>query len=349
MSITIEVKVLQDYLEEMYEKAGLSAEDARICSAYMVQTNLWGIDSHGVLRAPIYIQRIRNKVINPEPDIRVIKGEGTPMMLMDADAAIGYLAGKQAMEQTIEGAKKYGFAVTWVKNSNHFGGAGLYAAMAAQAGMLGISTTNVIPNIGMPGNLRPLTGNNPLALAAPLSEPYDFMLDISMSAVAGGKLLLAAEKNEKIPTTWAMTKEGEPTDDPTLGFAGTLLPMGMHKGMGLSMFIDILTGVLTGGPFLQDLSSMYKSPDDPSQTSHLFAVVNPDFFMGSAVFKDRMKTWVKMIKETPMADGKGVQLIPGELEYQSMVRRQENGIDLPEKLVDELRVIQCELGMALKI
>lgn len=130
-SITIEVKVLQDYLEEMYEKAGLSAEDALICSAYMVvQTNFMGIDSYGVLRAPIYIQRIRNKVINPEPDIRVIKGEGTPTMLMDADASIGYLAGKKAMSKPLKA-----FMVLpspGLKNSNHFGGAGLYAAMAAQ-------------------------------------------------------------------------------------------------------------------------------------------------------------------------------------------------------------------------
>jgi len=206
-------------------------------------------------------------------------------------------------------------------------------------------TTNVIPNIGMPGNRKSVTGNNPLALAAPIGEPFPFSLDISMSAVSGGKLLLAQKKGEKIPETWAIDTEGNPTDDPFKGFAGILLPTGMHKGLGMSLFIDIITGVLSGGPFLQDIKSMYRHKEDPSLTSHLFCVLDPGFFMSSDEFAGKMKSWVRMIKETPMTDPGDTQIIPGELEYRSELKRRDEGIPLPEELVEELRELASQLGV----
>ncbi len=299
----------------MYMKAGLTKEESRITSELTVKSNLWGIDSHGVLRTPVYVKRVLNGAIKSNAEITVISDRKGPVQLMDGDSGMGYVVGRKAMEKAIDLAKEYGIGMVLVNNSNHFGAAGLYVDLAAEAGLLGICTTNVIPNIGMPGSLKPSTGNNPLALGAPLNGEFNFVLDISMSSVAGGKLLLAMKEGKKIPTNWAITKEGKETDDPKLGFEGLLLPMGMHKGFGMSLFIDIITGVLSGGPFLQDLRSMYSMPNDPSLSTHMMMAIDPTYFMEEETFKQRMDKWVEYIKSTPFADDNQKQIIPGELEY----------------------------------
>jgi LDH2 family malate/lactate/ureidoglycolate dehydrogenase len=340
---------LQEYLTEMYTRTGMAEPDAAVCADCTLLTNLWGIDSHGILRTPAYINRIRSKAVNAAAKPFYARGENGPLSVMDGDAGMGYTVGRRAMDEAVEKAKNFGFGMIIVRNSNHFGAASLYTRQAADAGMLGIATTNVIPNIGMPGNRKSVTGNNPLALAAPIGKPYPFSLDISMSAVSGGKLLLAQKKGEKIPDTWAIDADGNPTDDPFAGFAGILLPTGLHKGLGLSLFIDIITGVLSGGPFLQDIKSMYKQKDEPSLTSHLFCVIDPGFFMDAEEFSRRMESWVKMIKETPMAEPGTEQIIPGEIEYRLEQERLTRGIPVPEELVRELQNLEAELGMTCRL
>jgi len=336
---------LKEYLKEMFEKAGFSAGDAEICADCTVQTNLWGVDSHGILRTPAYINRVEHGAVNPKPTIRFLKGEGGPLALMSGDDGMGYVVADRCMDAAVEKAKQFGMGTVLVNRSNHFGAAALFTRKAADAGMLGIATTNVVPNIGMPGNTKAVTGNNPVALAAPLNEPYNFSLDISMSAVSGGKLLLAIKKGEKIPTNWAIDKNGNPTEDPQAGFDGIFLPTGMHKGLGMSLFIDLMTGLLSGGPFLKDMLGMYKYPDKPSGTTHLFSVIDPGFFMSGEEYDKRIDAWVKMIKDTPMADPSKKQIIPGELEYLKEQERLRDGIPLPEELVGDLRKLEEKLGM----
>ncbi len=340
---------MEAFIFEIYQKAGMSDDDAHTCAECTVKTNLWGVDSHGVLRTPAYVDRILKGAVNAKASVRFLKGEDGPLSLMDGDAGMGYVVGQKAMETAISKAKTFGIGMVIVKNSNHFGAASLFARQAAEVGMLGLVTTNVIPNIGMPGNKKSVTGNNPIAMAAPMGKEYPFSLDISMSAVAGGKILLAQKKNEKIPTTWAIDKEGNPTDDPIAGFAGILLPAGMHKGLGMSLFIDILTGVLSGGPFLQNLKSMYKNPDDPSETSHLFMVMDPGFFLEKEEFDVRMKEWARMIKATPMAEEGAEQIIPGEIEYNCEQQRRKEGLPIPSELVKDLNELSEKLGMTAKL
>ncbi len=343
---TVSYKDLQTYLSALYAAAGVPEESAAICADCTVKTNLWGVDSHGVLRTPVYIERLLKKAINPTPDIKFIAKKDGPFSLMDGDAGIGYVVGTKAMEAAIEKAEKFGIGIVLVKNSNHFGAASLFTRMATDKGMLGLATTNVKPNIGMPGGQAPVTGNNPLALAAPIGQPYPFSLDISMSAVSGGKILLAQKKGDKIPTNWAVDKDGNPTDDPFAGFAGILLPTGMHKGLGMSFFIDIITGVMSGGPFLQDLKSMYKHADDPSLTSHLVCAIDPTMFQSREEFEGRMNTWVDMIKATPMADPETKQIIPGEIEYLLENKRKSEGIPVPPELIKDLTALDERLGLS---
>ena len=338
-------KELLRFIEGLYAASGLPAEDAEICAACTVTTNLWGVDSHGVLRTPAYIERILKKAVNPRPRLRYLAAEDGPLSLMDGDAGMGYVVGVKVMREAIAKAGKFGFGAVLVRNSNHFGAASLFARMATEKGMLGIATTNVKPNIGMPGARKAVTGNNPLALAAPLCGPFPFSLDISLSAVAGGKILLAQKKGEKIPTTWALDPDGNETDDPFKAFAGILLPTGMHKGLGLSLFIDILTGVMGGGPFLQDLKSMYQHADKPSETSHFLCAINPALFQSKESFDARIRSWAEMVRSTPMVDPASHQLIPGEIEYLTETTRRTEGLPLPPDLVKELAALALRLGL----
>jgi len=345
----IEVQHAKAFLTEIYGNAGLSDDDAEYCAECAVQTNLWGIDSHGILRTPIYITRLLNGAINKAPDIRTVKGSDKALELMDADAAHGYLAGRAGMTRAIEKAGKYGVGTVVMYNSNHFGAASLYARMAASKGMVGLATTNVMPNIGMKGNRKPSTGNNPIAMAAPLSGDYPFSLDISLSEVAGGKLLLASKKGEKIPKNWAVTKDGLETDDPDEGFKGFLLPVGMHKGFGMSLFVDIITGVLSGGAFSRELKSMYKNSEEPSLTCHLFSVYNPEVFMEKAEFLKRMDELRNRVKAIPMVDVNAKQIIPGEIEWIKEQQRVKDGILVPTELIEDLNKIAKEFTMEIRL
>ncbi len=345
----IPVEVAENFLIDMYRAAGLPDGDAIYCAKCAVQTNLWGVDSHGILRTPIYIERIRNGAINNTPAVKSVKGEGKALELMDGDSGHGYVVGRTVMQRAIEKARQYGVSAVVVNNSNHFGAASLYARMAAEQGMIGFVATNVMPNIGMKGNTRPSTGNNPIAMAAPLSGEFPFSLDISLSAVAGGKLLLASKKGEKIPTNWAVTKEGLETDDPDEGFKGFLLPVGMHKGFGLSLFVDIITGVLSGGAFNYELKSMYKHSQDPSLTSHMCAVFDPSVFMEEAEFQQRMDELRSRVKATPMVNPDETQLIPGELEWKTEQARRKAGIPVPGELIQDLNKLAADLQLEISL
>lgn len=342
-SIILEAEKLEHFVADVYRRSGLSSVDAATCAQLMVRTNLWGIDSHGVLRLPIYAKRLRSGAVNPSPSIHELQGSGMPIGVVDGDNGLGYLVGRKGMALACEKARQFGIGLVLAVHSNHFGAASLFTTEAAKEGLVAFATTNVIPNIGMKGALKPCVGNNPIAMAAPTGGDFPFSLDISLSAVAGGKLLLAAKKGEKIPRDWAVTRDGRETDDPDEGFKGYLLPVGLHKGYGLALFVDIITGVMSGGPFLDDLKSMYSAPDEGSGTTHLFVAMDPARFGDG--FVGRMKEWAARIKRIPVAEGLEPLLIPGEMEFRKEKERLRGGIPLPSDLLNELKGLSVDLGL----
>lgn len=345
---TIDHQKLNDFLKELFFKTGMSADDAKTCADSLVQTNLWGVDSHGALRVPIYIKRLLSGAMNKNPKIESVKDAGA-LEVLHGDDGCGYVIGRTAMTRAIEKAEKYGIAAVGAMRSNHFGATALYTKMAAERGMIGIAMTNVVPNVVAPGGSKPIVGNNPLAVSVPTFGDFPFTLDISLSNVAGGKLLLASKKGEKIPLDWATDKEGKPTDDPDKGFAGFLLPVGGHKGYGLALAVDLLSGLLTGGAFLHGLKGMYKYPNDPSLTGHFFIAINPLALMDKEDFKARMSDFYSQIKSSPMWDTSMEMLMPGELEYRTEKKRKEEGLVLPPELVDELNKLAEEMGITSRL
>jgi LDH2 family malate/lactate/ureidoglycolate dehydrogenase len=336
---------LERFATAILLNAGLPAEDAAYCAHCLVQTNLWGVDSHGVLRLPIYAQRVRSRAINRSPNITAARS-ALGLEIIDGDDGMGFLVGRKAMARAIQLAREYSVGVVGAARSNHFGAAALYARMAADAGMIGIAMTNVRPNMVAPGGSEPITGNNPIAIAIPTFGVFPFVLDISLSNVAGGKLLLAAKQGDKIPLDWATDREGRPTDDPEQAFAGFLLPVGGHKGLALSYVVDILCGVLTSGIFQYNLGSMYGQPEQPSLTGHMMIAINPLAVMDEEELTASMAEFMGNIKASPMWDESREMLIPGEPEYRMEQLRRRDGIPLSPQLYEELTNLGEELGVA---
>ena len=344
----VDPRALEEFTTVVFMKSGMKREDAQYCAEALVLTNLWGIDSHGVLRLEAYFRRLQKGAMNPVPRIKQLKG-AMGLEVLDGDDGIGFLTARAAMQRAIELAESYSLGAVGVIKSNHCGAAALYARLAEEKGMIGIAMTNVVPNMVVPGGSRPITGNNPIAVAVPTFGDFPFVLDISLSAVAGGKLILASKKKEKIPLDWATDKEGRPTDDPDKGFAGFLLPMGGHKGFGLSLVVDILCGVITGGAFQHHLRGMYKYPDDPSLTGHFMLALNPQALMPREELEARMADFYKTIKDSPMWDSSKEMLMPGEMEYRTAREREEKGIPLPVTLFDDFQSLGQELGLQTRL
>lgn len=342
--VIIQADALESYVTALFEKTEMNQADAAYCAQSLIQTNLWGIDSHGVLRAPIYLERLISKAMNPTPDIKKIRGFGA-LEVLDGDDGMGFVVGRKAMKRAIDLAEQYGVSAVGVVRSNHFGAAALFAKMATKKGLIGIVMTNVIPNIVAPGGSRPITGNNPIAFGVPTFRAFPFMLDISLSNVAGGKILLASKKGEKIPFDWATDKNGRPTDDPDEAFAGFLLPVGGHKGLGLSYVVDILSGLITGGVYQHAMKSMYKHRDEPSLTCHFMIAINPLALMSREELENRMTDFYQTIKESPMWDDSREMMLPGEIEHRTAVARRANGIPIPINLYNDLLALGEKLGV----
>ncbi|MBR3545823.1 MAG: Ldh family oxidoreductase [Oscillospiraceae bacterium] len=340
----VSAQALQSFVEELFAAGGMRADEAAWYAQTIVQSNLWGIDSHGVIRVPTYFERIRKDAINRSARMR-IERRAPAVTLLDADGGAGAVAGKRAMEQAVSDARSHGVGICGVTNSNHFGAAALYSRLAVREGMIGVSMTNVRPLIAAPGARAAVVGNNPFSIAIPTYCDFPFVLDMSLSVVAGGKLHLAAAKGEKIPYGWGVDRDGRPTDDPKAAIDGFLLPIGGYKGLGLGYAVDILCGVLTGGLFAEQMRSMYHDPDVPSLTGHLMMAVDLSAWITPEEMKRRMEHYRDFIRSVPMAEGAPPLVFPGEPEEATEAKRRREGIPVPLSTLEELERLKAEYGV----
>ncbi len=341
----VDHQALSDLVRDLFIAAGLSPEHAQHTAEMLVLSNLRGIDSHGVFRVQGYLKRLGNGTVNSSPEMAFHDIPGTPLAILDGDRGLGFLVADKAMGHALQKAKDYGIGLVWAKNSNHFGAAGLYAMKAAEEHMIGIVTTNVPAMVTMPSFRESVVGNNPIAVSVPMKDHPPFTVDISLSSVALGKLLTAIQDGSSIPDTWALDADGIPTTDPSAGYAGFMLPMAMHKGFALALAMDLLTGVIAGGPFLKDLPSMYKEPEKVSGTTHLMIALDPARLMEREEFYQRMESWKAELRSTvsPLS-GESLH-IPGEGLARIEADRRAGGIPLPPAQIEELRTLASAYGI----
>src|SRR5262249_9193059 len=258
---------------------GLAVDDARLVAESLLFANLRGVDSHGVIRMKIYADRLRAGGFKANLRPRVVSEE-TSSAVVDAQHGVGLIAGRVAMNLAIGKAARSGAAVVSVRNSNHFGACAFYALQAVARGMIGFAATNAGPTMAPTGGREGRLGNNAMALAVPAGAGPPLVLDMATGAVAWGKLFVAQQEKRRIPTPGARDKDGGPTHDPNAAaHQGLIQPFGGYKGYGLSLVLDILTGVLSGGGFSTHVRSLYKEVAEPSHVAHVCAALRIESFV----------------------------------------------------------------------
>lgn len=339
-------KGLEDFCKQVFQKAGVPEQSAAIVAESLVQADLRGVDSHGVVRTAIYLKRMEAGMIDAFADVEKVS-ESDATVLVDGKNNFGSVIGTKALDIALEKAKRNGASFVGVKGSNHFGTGAYYAMKAIEQDMILLVMSNASQTMPPTGGVRPFIGTNPLAVGVPSGKELPFILDMATSVVARGKIIVSAQKGESIPLGWAIDKDGNPTTDAHAALEGSVLPMGGPKGYAISMFIDILAGVLTGAGFGKYVNNMYENWEQPQNVGHLFIAVDINRFIPVDLFKARMDQYIREIKQEPKAPGVDEILIPGELEYRRTLERKENGIELPIKVVEELAGIGQSYGIDL--
>ena len=327
---------LQAFVERVFGAHGLVEEDAQTAAAALVRANLRGVDSHGVARVPMYCERLRRGVATAQPTIR-IERIARAAALVDGDNGLGLVVGRRAMAEAVTMAAESGIGLVGVKRSGHYGMGALYVLQAVDARCIGLAFTNASRALAVWGGRSPFLGTSPFAAGAPRDQGPPFVLDMACSIVARGKLKFAAQRGEPIPEGLALDKHGRPTTDGKAAFEGVMQPVGGAKGSGLSMLMDVLSGVFTGAAFGGDVRNPFTGLDGPQDTGHFFIAIKADLFMPLQVFFDRMRILADRVKSQPLAEGFDEILMPGEPEYRTEQERVERGIPLTADVVDVLR------------
>ena len=238
-TLRVDADRLRAFAAALYEQAGLPAGDAQLVADSLVQADLWGHQSHGVLRLDWYRQRVlagtMRAVTQPE-----LVSDGGAIAVIDGRDGVGQVLAKRALEEAIARAKRHGLGAVAVRNSNHFGTAMYWTRLAASAGCIGFLSTNASPSMAPWGARAKRIGNNPWSIAAPAGRHAPMILDIANTAVARGKVYLARQRGEPIPQGWALDAEGRPTTDPRAAIEGMILPMAGHKGYAITVMMDVL-------------------------------------------------------------------------------------------------------------
>lgn len=346
--IRVPFQDLKDFCKQAYRKVGVPEGEAEIVADLLVRSDLRGVETHGVTRLPIYIKRLQKGFVRKESHITVVKEKG-PTAFLDARGSMGHLSACRGMELAIQKAEAHGIGWVSVKDSGHFGVAGLFPMMALKHDFIGYIVSNSAPMMFPLGGKQRIVGNNPLAYAFPADQCLPVVLDFSLGVVSSGKLILCRKKGEKIPLGWAVDKEGVPTEDPYEGYegGGSLAPVGGHKGYGLVLAHEMLTAVLTGGKWTRAIKSLYE--EDPSHiqgTCHSFMAMDPDCFIGREEFKKNMDLYIQAIKGSAKARGTEEILVPGEPEHRTEVKYLKEGIPLPPSTVKDLVGLAETLGIS---
>jgi LDH2 family malate/lactate/ureidoglycolate dehydrogenase len=338
---------LAAFCAAVYEKAGVPGHDARLIADTLVQADLWGHQSHGVLRLGWYFERLRNGVMQPVTRPEFVVDAGA-VALIDGHEGVGQVLATLAMQQAVRRARAHGVGAVAVRNSNHFGTCMYYTLMAAREGCIGLLATNGGPAMAPWGGRKKIVGTNPWSVAAPAGARPPFVMDMANTGVARGKIYLARNKRLPIPEGWAINAAGEPTTDPQQAIEGIILPMAGHKGYAIAAVMDVLSGVLSGSGFLSAVHSPYETAQK-SGCGHLMIALDIAAFQPLAQFNARMERFIAELKSVPLAKGHDEVFYPGEIEARNDAKHRREGLTLPEDTRADLARIAAAAGVALDI
>jgi LDH2 family malate/lactate/ureidoglycolate dehydrogenase len=332
---------LEAFATRVLEAIGMPGGDARLTARCLVAADLRGMPGHGVLRLIQYADSIAAGDVRAAPEVRVLRRDATTA-LVDAGGGYGYAPTMLACDLAAELAGEAGVGVAGVRDSHHFGMAGLYAEALAERGLAGIVLTNAQPIMAPPGVASPLVGNNPLAIAVPRPAPHPpVVLDMAMSQTALGRIRLAAAEGRPIPEGWALDEEGRPTTDAARALAaGLLAPTGGHKGLALALMIDVLAGVLTGSPAGERADAHGHASGG---VGHLVIALRTDLFVKRDAFDAELEQLLDGVRRHGTPDAP--VLLPGDPERAAQERTRRAGIPISDELARGLDELATRLGV----
>jgi len=337
---------LAAFIGRAFVAAGLPEQDAEIVAGLMVEADLRGSDTHGVIRLPLYVRRIRSGGVNPKPDIRAVSDRPSAA-LIDGDNAMGHLVMRRAAHLAIAKAKATGIGWVGTRMSNHAGPASLYVTMPLTHDMIGlyfaVGSNNHLPPWG---GSEALLGTNPLAVAVPAAEEPPIVLDMAPTVAAYGKVRLKAQRGEAMPVGWMIGRNGKPLTDPKRADEGHLLPIGDYKGYGLSLVIGILAGALNHAALGRDVIDFVKETGRATNTGQAIAAIAIDTFLPADVFKRTVDRVIRDLRGSQKLPGVERIFVPGEQSHAKFLDRRAHGVPIPKTLRDSLDALARDLRIA---
>ena len=328
---------IKSIVKEIFIKHKLSSEHAKICADALINAEQVGAYGHGLSRLKMYCDRIKKKVINAKPKIK-IKNISQSISQVDANDSIGFVAADIAIKTAIKNAKKTGIGLVGVKNSGHYGLSGYYAEQATKKNLVTMIFTNAPPAVAPHGALKSLFGTNPICFGTPTGSKVPFILDTSISMINRGKIRVAARNNQKIPEGVALDNKGRPTTDARKALKGVQLPIAGFRGSGLAWMVDILSGVLTGGNHAGKVKDPFDDFSGPQNIGHLFFTFKPNLFVNN--YSQRIKENIRIIKKLPKIKGVKEILYPGQNKFKRFQINSKKEINIPVNIAEDIRLLR---------
>ncbi|MDC3068486.1 Ldh family oxidoreductase [Candidatus Pelagibacter sp.] len=329
-------KKLFNLVKSIFVKHKLNSNHADISAKALINAELAGAYGHGLSRLKMYCDRIKKKVINPKPKIK-IKKISQSISHIDANNSIGFVAADIAIKKAIQNAKKTGMGLVAVKNSGHYGLSSYYAQQAIKENLITMIYTNAPPAIAPHGARKSLFGTNPICFGAPSGSKAPFIFDSSISMINRGKIRFASKNNQKLPVGVALDKFGKPTTDANKALKGVQLPIAGFRGSGLAWMVDILSGVITGGNHAGRVKDPFEDFTGPQNIGHLFITFKTNLFVKD--YNQRIKDNIKRVKRLPKVKGIKEIMYPGQNKYKRYKMNLKKEIKISKIIKKELETL----------
>ncbi len=351
---------LRTFIENSFIALDVPESDAKICADVLITSDLRGIESHGIGRLRMYVERIRKGLIEVSDASKVVR-ESPTTAVIDGNHGIGMVIAHHAMRLAINKASEYGMGAVAVRNSTHFGIDGYYPLMAVEHNMIGMSFTNARPAVAPTFSGQPTLGTNPIAFGAPTDEAFPFLFDAATSITQRGKIEVNNRQEKPIYPGWVINNEGDSLQDPgsilemLVKKKAALLPLGgveensgSHKGYGLSTIVEILSSSLQSGAFLFGLSGYDENGNETRfRVGHFFHAINIDNFVEVSEFKKNIGNLLRKLRGVSKLPGKQRIYTAGEKEYENQLRIQREGVPINKNLLSDLEYIDSILDLGL--
>ena len=339
------VAELTKFAADVMHAAGLTREEANIFAEALLHADSRGVSSHGISRLGVYSKRIAAGVIHSGVELKVIN-EAPSACYFDAQAGPGVMMGRKMMDRCIEKAKETGCCFAAAKGGTHWGALSFYTKYAAKQGMIAMVSCNAEAGVVPYGGRKPMLGTNPVSIALPAKTHDPICLDMATSMAARGKIVVAQKEGRQIPDTWALGTDAKPTTDPDEALkAACLLPFGAYKGYGIGLIIDILCHCLADAGDSRHTNSFWHDFEHPQNLGYQMTVIDISKFVPVDVFGERVDKMIEEFKAVPTVPGTDCVLMPGEKEDAKEKLSAEEGVEITDKLVAELKEVGEKYGV----